>query len=410
MVKDKINKKLVCDVLIAGGGMAGMTLACGLAKFDFKVCVVDTAAQNTQLQQNFDGRSSAIAYAAYRMLDGLDLWPHMGFSAQPINEIRVSDGNTPFYLHFDHEDLGEGPLGYMVENRHTRQGLFEKAATLKNLKILTPDKINSYTTPDNISLVKLNSGMEIETKLVVGAEGRGSPLRKGASIGVTNFGYGQTGLVATIEHELPHKGIAHEIFLSDGPFAILPLTGNRASLVWTTTDSLAKTIMGLSPRAFNAEIMKRTGDFLGDVKAIDGRWSYPLTLQILDSYIDNRLVLIGDAAHGVHPVAGQGLNMGFRDIAALIEVLHSAREVGQDIGVKEVLEKYQRWRRTDNLVMAGVMDGLVRLFSNDIMPLKKVRDYGLHIVERIPSLKRFFMRHARGTVGKLPKLLKGEGL
>ena len=180
--------------------------------------------------------------------------------------------------------------------------------------------------------------------------------------------------------------------------------------MWTTTDDLAKAIIGLTERAFNAEILKRTGTFLGDVKVIGGRWSYPLTLQLADSYIANRLALIGDAAHGVHPVAGQGLNMGFRDIAALIEVVYSAREAGADIGAFETLERYQRWRRTDNLVMTGVMDGLVRLFSNDIGPLKKARDYGLHIVEQTPPLKRFFMRHARGTVGKLPRLLKGESL
>ncbi len=410
MTKKNEVSKLKFDVVIAGGGIAGMTLACGLSKFNFTVAVIDTVPHEAQVDQGFDGRSSAIAFSAFRMLEGLDLWSHMGFEAQPINEIRVSDGDAPLFLHFDHEDLGEGPLGYMVENRHTRQGLYEKASLLPSLKIFAPDKILSHKTGEKLSTLILESGIEIETSLVVGAEGRGSPLRQGAGIGVTNFGYGQTAIVATVSHQLPHNGVAHERFLCDGPFAILPLTGNRASLVWTTTDDLAKIILGLNARAFNAEIMKRTGTFLGEIKAIGGRWNYPLTLQLAEKYIENRLALIGDAAHGVHPVAGQGLNMGFRDIAALIEVLYDAREGAQDIGSSEVLKKYQRWRRTDNLVMTGVMDGLVRLFSNDILPLKKTRDLGLHIVNELPPLKRFFMRHARGTVGKLPRLLKGDAL
>ncbi len=404
------KKTLSADVAIAGGGMVGLTLGIGLAQSGLSVVVIDAAPQADLTEPAFDGRSSAIAFASYKLLQGVGIWPHLADKAEPILEIRVTDGPSRQFLHFDQAALGDGPLGYMVENRHTRMGLFARALELDNLRIIAPDKASSFTAETSGARLTLESGTVIEAPLVVGAEGRASPLRQWAGIPTRKWQYNQSGIVATIQHELPHCNVAHERFLAPGPFAILPLKGNRSSLVWTVDPALAEEIMALSPRAFLAEVEKRVGGFLGKLKVIGPRWTYPLGLQFAQRYIDPRLALVGDAAHGIHPIAGQGLNLGLRDVAALIEVVVDARRLGGDIGAADVLERYQRWRHADSLALALATDGLNRLFSNDIAPIRALRDMGLAAINRMPSAKRFFMRHARGTVGKLPKLLKGEAV
>ena len=396
------------DIVISGGGMVGMILGGGLAQQGITITIVDREVAAAHLDPEFDGRSSAIAFASCQMLKALGIWEFMGAEAEAIREIRVSDGPSLLHLHFDHQDLGEGPLGYMVENRHIRHGLFQWAAQIERLTIVAPHEVTGYKPLSGGAVVTLKSGQKITCQLVIAAEGRGSRLRKLAGIRTTILPYHQTGIVTTIEHELPHLGIAHERFLPDGPFAILPLGGNRASLVWTTSEELAPTIMGLSQRAFDAEIQKRVGDFLGRVKALDHRWSYPLSLQVAEDYTAPRLALVGDAAHGIHPIAGQGLNLGLRDVGALIEVLAGARKSGSDLGADHVLAAYARWRRVDNLLLIAVTDILNRLFSNRSRALRLARDVGLGLVNRQAGLKRFFMRQARGTVGKLPKLLRGR--
>jgi 2-octaprenyl-6-methoxyphenol hydroxylase len=314
------------------------------------------------------------------------------------------------HLHFDHESLGEGPLGNMIENRHTRVALSKRVEEFDNIKVLAPESVSAVERSKSSAKVTLSSGAVITSKLLLGIDGRQSFVRRNAGIPVSHFSYGQIGIVCSIEHEHSHCGIAHERFLPSGPFAILPLTGNRSSLVWTEKEHLKDTIMGLSDRAFNAEVKRRVGDFLGEVNVIGGRWAYPLTLQFSDTYIDTRMALIGDAAHAIHPIAGQGLNMGLRDVAALLETIADSMHVGLDIGSDQTLQKYQEWRRFDNASLIGVTDILNRLFSNDISPIKFARDAGLAIVDQIPPLKNFFMSHARGTVGELPKLLQGEPL
>ena len=259
-----------------------------------------------------------------------------------------------------------------------------------------------------MAAARLKSGAEITARLVIAAEGRQSPLREEAGIGTVDWSYRQTGIVTTVEFEGDHRGIAHARFMPGGPFAILPLLGQRASLVWTETTDLAKVIMALDDTDFNAELRKRFGDFLGDVRTSGPRWSYPLRLQHAERYIAERLALVADSAHVIHPIAGQGLNLGLRDIAALTEVLVEAARRGEDIGAPLVLERYQQWRRVDNWTLALVTDGLNRLFSNDIAPIRLARDLGLGIVQKLPPLKKFFIRHARGTVGKLPRLLEGR--
>ncbi|GER01575.1 2-octaprenyl-3-methyl-6-methoxy-1,4-benzoquinol hydroxylase [Iodidimonas gelatinilytica] len=406
----KAAPDLRVDVAIVGGGMAGLTAACGLAQYGLEIAVIDTEAPQDLTAQTFDGRCSAIAYASVQMLKSLKIWPPLEDTAQPIKEIRVSDGESRHFLHFDFAQIGNQPLGEMVENRHLRQALFFRASQLGNLHLLAPARVEAVTRDQARAHLVLKDGRTVSAALAIGADGRNSRMRQQAAIQTPRWRYNQVGIVATVAHELPHCAIAHERFLPDGPFAILPLTGNRSSLVWTARASSEKAIMGLSPRAFEAEVQRRMGDFLGKATVCGPRWSYPLGLHMAERYIDTRLALIGDAAHGIHPIAGQGLNMGLRDIAALIEVLVEAARRGEDIGSPFVLERYQRWRRTDNVVLALVTDTLNRLFSNDIAPIRHARDLGLSVVNRLPVLKRFFMSHARGTVGKLPRLLEGHPL
>jgi 2-octaprenyl-6-methoxyphenol hydroxylase len=407
----KKNKIEQFDILISGGGMVGLTLACGLAVSGFDVAVVDIAAPDGLLDKGFDGRSSAIAFASYKMLDALAISPFLKDKVQPIDEIRVTDSDVPLFLHFDKQELGDGPLGYMVENRHNRQALFKRLAQLSNITLFAPDSLDTHEIADGGGVeAKLKSGKTLSAKLLVAAEGRQSPLREGADIGLVKADYHQVGIVATIEHEHPHLGIAHERFLPDGPFAILPLTGNRSSLVWSVGSDVAPEILKLSTRAIEAEIQKRIGGFLGEIKVAGPRWSYPLSMQFAERYCDDRMVLVGDAAHGIHPIAGQGLNLGYRDVAALLEVLNTAKLNGEDIGSDEVLENYAKWRRFDNMTLIAAMDGLTRLFSNNIKPLKYARAIGLEVVNHIPPLRKFFMHHARGTVGDLPLLLEGKNL
>jgi 2-octaprenyl-6-methoxyphenol hydroxylase len=403
----RTEKKLTTDIAIVGAGMVGLTAAIGFAEQGFSVLVIDRAPKGDLTAQKYDGRASALAFATCRMLEALGIWHHMEPYAQPINEIRVSDGPSLMHLHFDHRALGDGPLGNMVENRHTRIALFNRIDELENIQLLMGETIQKINrTPENASLM-LESGTTLSAKLLLGVDGRTSMVRRDADIPVSTFEYSQHGIVCSIEHELPHHGIAHERFLPAGPFAILPLKDNRASLVWTEKSHLVDTILGLSERAFASEVRRRVGDFLGEVKPVGGRWAYPLTLQYADTYTDTRMAILGDAAHGIHPIAGQGLNLGLRDVAALIEVITDSARVGLDIGCPQTLDTYSQWRHADNAALISVTDILNRLFSNDIPPIRTARDVGLAVVNQIPPLKNFFMSHARGTVGELPKLLRG---
>lgn len=403
-----MSKTLKSDIIIIGSGLAGLTAAIGLAESGFEVTVVDRAPQGDLTAVAYDGRASALAYASCQLFDALGIWDHMAPYAQPILEIRVSDGPSLLHLHFDHETLGDGPLGHMVENRHTRIALFERLQDVSGIKMLAPETVTDITRDKTSVTVELASGQTLAADLILGVDGRGSLVRQHAGIPVSSIDYKQHGIVCSIEHEFSHCGIAHERFLPSGPFAILPLTGNRSSLVWTEKSHLTETIVNLSDRAFESEVRRRVGDFLGEVKVVGGRWAYPLTLQYAQDYTADRLALLGDAAHGIHPISGQGLNLGLKDVAALVEVLVDARRVGLDIGSEGVLANYAQWRTTDNASVYAITDGFNRLFSNDIEPIKLIRDVGMAAVDQVVPLKNFFMQHARGTVGDLPKLLRGE--
>ncbi|MFQ5348687.1 MAG: UbiH/UbiF/VisC/COQ6 family ubiquinone biosynthesis hydroxylase [Rhodothalassiaceae bacterium] len=398
------------DVAIIGGGMVGMTAAIGLARHGLAVAVIDRAVPAATTAPAFDGRASAIAFASVEMLRALDIWPRLADDAQAIREIRVSDGESRLFLHFDFSEIGDKPLGHMVENRHLRIALEQRRRDCPSLALHAPRHVTDLVRTATGAMLTLDDGHRIAAALVVGADGRGSLVRRMAGIRTPRWRYDQVGIVATVAHECDHLGIAHERFLPAGPFAILPLTGCRSSLVWTARAETERAIMALPATAFEAEVRKRMGDFLGVVEVVGPRWSYPLGLHLAERFIDSRLALIGDAAHGIHPIAGQGLNLGLRDVAAFVEVIVEAVRRGEDIGSPFVLERYERWRRTDTLVLAAVTDGLNRLFSNDIAPLRLARDLGLAAVNRMPPLKRFFMQHARGTIGTLPRLLRGQAL
>jgi 2-octaprenyl-6-methoxyphenol hydroxylase len=398
------------DVVIAGGGMVGMSLGLALARAGLEVVVADAEPAAIRRAAAFDGRVSSIALGSKRVLSGIGLWTALDAVAQPIEQIRVSDGEAPLFLHYDHNDVGPEPLGYIVENRDTRGALLDAVADLSTLDHRTPCRIEALTPAPGGIIATLSDGSSVRASLAVVAEGRESKLRAAAGIRVTSWRYPQTGIVCTVAHERPHRAIAHERFLPAGPFAILPMRGNRSSIVWTEREALAPGLMGLNEAAFLAELASRFGDFLGRLSVVGPRWSYPLALSHAERYAAERLVLVGDSAHAIHPIAGQGFNLGIRDVAALAELIVDHHRLGLDIGARDVLAHYERWRRFDALALIAVTDGLNRLFSNDLAPVQLARDLGLGLVNQIKPLKRLFMRHAMGTVGDLPRLARGEKL
>jgi 2-octaprenyl-6-methoxyphenol hydroxylase len=401
------------ELLVAGGGLNGLLLGLACAGAGLEVAVVDRQDPAAMLSQEFDGRASAIAYGSRLVLDGIGVWPDIATEAEPILEIRVADDGSPLFLHYDHRDLGDDPpmpLGYIVENRSLRGALMLRARALPSLRLIAPRNVESVERTAFGALATLSDGTKWRARLVAAADGMDSPLRRDAGIRTIEWRYGQIGIVTTVRHEHPHAGIAVEHFLPAGPFAILPMTGRRSSIVWTEDAALAPRLAALPEAEFAAELRTRFGDFLGAVAPVGPRWTYPLSLMLAERYVAPRLALVGEAAHVIHPIAGQGLNVGIRDIAALAELIIDARRLGLDIGDDAVLEPYQRWRRADALLLAAVTDGLNRLFSNAIPPMRLARDLGLAAVNRLPPLKRLLMRHAMGTLGERPRLARGERL
>lgn len=406
------------DVVVIGGGLNGLTQAIALARHGISVAVIDREDPARITGAAFDGRVSAIALASQRMLDAIGLWRHVR-TAQPMWDIRVSDGDSLLFVHYDHSEIGTAPFGYLVENRVIRQAQQVTLADCPNLELIAPMTARSIDYGISGSgapaEIELGNGRRLCARLIVGADGRQSAIRREAGIRTIDWSYRQTGIVCTVQHALPHEGVAQERFLPAGPFAMLPMTDDaaghhRSSLVWSEPTERAAAIMALDDAGFAAEMRLRFGTGYGDCDVAGPRWSYPFSFMLALKYTAHRMALVGDSAHGIHPIAGQGLNLGLRDIAALTEAVVDARRLGLDIGRSDVLERYERWRRVDNVVLGAVTDGLTRLFSNDIAPLRIARDLGLGMVNRIGPLKKLFMRHAMGDVGRLPRLLKGETL
>ncbi len=402
--------EICTELLVVGGGLSGLTLGVACAQCGLDVIVVDREDPATALSEPFDGRTTAIAFGSRQVLAGIGLWPLVAAEAEPILEIRVADGSAPLFLHYDHRDIGSDPMGWIVENRTLRRGLIDRARSLPTLRHLAPLAVNGVSYDREGATAVLADGRRVSARLVAAADGKASPVREAAGIGTIGWRYRQAGIVCTVRHAEPHRGVAVEHFLPAGPFAILPLTDRRSSIVWTEREDKVEGLLALDRDGFTAELRRRFGDFLGEV-TVEGRiWSYPLSLLHAKSYTAPRLALVGDAAHVIHPIAGQGWNLGIRDIAALAELVVDHRRLGLDIGAPALLAAYERRRRADNLLLAAVTDGLNRLFSNDLPPLALLRDLGLGLVNRLPPVKRLLMRHAMGIVGDLPRLVRGEAL
>ncbi len=400
-------------VVIGGAGFAGLALAIALRQGlgdAFTVVVIDPALAHAQSK---DPRASAIAAAARRLFEAIDVWDAVATNAQPIlgmvvTDSKLDDAVRPTFLTFGGEVEEGEPFAHMVENRHLVDALVAKA---KALGIdLRAGTVARFENAANTIMVALANDEIIPARLLVGADGANSKIREQAGITTHGWNYDQSAIVTTVGHEREHNGRADEHFLPAGPFAILPLTGKRCSIVWTESTDEAARIVALPDDQFHAELEKRFGLQLGDIKVIGPRRAFPLGLFTARTVIGERLALIGDAAHIIHPIAGQGLNMGLRDVAALAEAIADAARLGLDPGGPDVLERYQRWRRFDTMTMGVATDGLNRLFSNHSDVLRLARDIGLGLVERMPALKRVFIREAAGFTGDVPKLLKGEAL
>ncbi len=408
------------DIILVGGGMAGLSFALAAGQAGLSVLVLDAVPPAISLASDFDGRVSALGRASTRLMGGLEVWPQLVKDAQPILDIMVSDGRihsgpSPLALHFDHLDgdaaLSGQPLGHILENRHIRAALYTALADCEaTVSVRAPVRVLS-ALPDAYGVtVQLAHGGSLRGRLCVAADGRESVLRQAAGIKSVAWKYGQSGIVATVHHAQPHGGLAHEYFLPGGPFAILPITGARSSLVWTEPTARAQALMALGQADFDAELRRRFGSQWGEINSEGARWIYPLSFHHARNYVSDRLALVGDAAHTIHPIAGQGFNLGLRDVAALAEVLVDAHRLGLDIGAATVLDRYQAWRRFDNVSLSIAMDILNRLFSNDMPLLRLARDIGLGVAGQIGPLRRLAMRHAAGDVGTLPRLMAGKAL
>lgn len=410
------------DVIIAGAGIAGATLALALEQGGLRPLLIDKFPMADQLEPLYDGRASAIAYSSFRQWQALGLGPDLEPHAGRIDQILVTDGHhpgasrrvtTPVYLRFDAEEIAarsEGePMGWMLENRHVRFAL-HAALKRQGIPVVAPDHLTDVVPDAGGVTVRLASGTELRAALLVGSEGRGSFVRDQAGIGTTGWDYAQSAVVTTVHMARPHGNTAHEFFLPDGPFAILPLTGNRANIVWTEARDKAAALQAMPEEAFLSLLARRFGEHLGEITLVSPRFHYPLSLKLADRVIAPRTVLLGDAAHGVHPIAGQGLNLGLKDVAALAETLTEALRSGEDIGSALVLDRYAQWRQFDTVTLSLGMDLFVWLFSNDNPVIRAVRGAGVAMVNQIGPARRFFMQEAGGAVGDLPRLLRGQRL
>lgn len=401
------------DVVIAGGGLNGPALGLALADAGMRVAVVDAAPARARASDNFDGRAYALALASVRLLGGIGLWHGLRPNAQPINRVVAQQGRgahvSALGLFFDAAEIEEGVLGQMVEDRFLYRALIE--AMPARLTHIPETLVTGQAADAGGITVALSDGRFLRARLLVGADGRRSGVAERAGITRTGWDYGQTALVAALSQEIPHEGAAHQIFLPTGPLAVLPLRENRSSVVWSLTRRQAKAIAALPDDAFLEVLLPHIRPITGQIGLAGARFSYPLNLTLANDYVAERVALIGDAAHGVHPIAGQGLNLGLRDVAALAECLVDAARNGEDIGFATTLDRYQGWRRFDSTALALGMDSVNTLFSNDNPLLRMARGIGMGAVNALPPLRRRFMRQAAGlTVQPMPRLLAGQPL
>jgi 2-octaprenyl-6-methoxyphenol hydroxylase len=403
------------DVAIVGGGIAGTTFAAILGDAGLKVALIERQPPAALEGSAYDGRTTAITYGSRKVLEAAGLWADLAPHACPIDDIRVADDASPLFLHFDSKEVGDDPLGSIVENRLIRKSLHKRIAELDTVTQMAPATVAGLDTDGPLARLTLADRREIAADIVIGADGRDSFIRGAAGIETVGWAYKQQAIVTIIGHELAHDNVAVENFLPAGPFAMLPMTDgpdgtHRSSIVWTDHLDAVPLYMKLDLAAFEAELQSRAGEWLGRVWEIGPRFTYPLQLRHAKRYIAPRVALIADAAHVIHPIAGQGLNLGMRDIALLSELLVDRRRTGLDLGDPMLLKRYEDARRMDNVAFSATTDILDRLFSNDIPPIKLARRMGLGAVNHVPPLRRFFMRRAMGAAGALSRLGRGERL
>lgn len=403
------------DVIIAGGGLNGPALGLALAQAGFRVTLIDARPEGARAAEGFDGRAYALALASQRMLGALGVWPAVAAEAMPISAIRTSDGlpegaAVPFFLSFERGELDEGPMGFLLEDRYLHAALVAEMAATPGLQRLSGVAVTGQTVTGGGIEVTLSDGQILRAALLIGCDGRGSSVASRAGIRRQGWGYDQVALVNALQLRTPHDGVAHQVFLPGGPVAVLPLTGDRVSIVWSEEARAAARISALPDADYLELLMERIGHLTGPAELAGARFSYPLSLSLAELYIAPHVALVGDAAHGIHPIAGQGLNLGLRDVAALAEVLVTARARGEDIAAGNVLERYQTWRRFDATSLALGMDLVNRMFSNHNPLLQLARGFGMRAVAALDAPRRSFIREAAGLSGELPLLLQGRRL
>ncbi|MEC3861851.1 UbiH/UbiF/VisC/COQ6 family ubiquinone biosynthesis hydroxylase [Mesobacterium sp. TK19101] len=400
------------DIAIVGGGLNGPALALACAQVGLSVILIDAQPVETFEDSDFDGRAYALALASKRMLQGLGIWDRVAMNAQPMTEIKVSDGRVGegrvfLGLHFESDEIEEGPMGFMVEDRYLRRALLAAVAENDLITLVSQETVVAQDVAADGATLTLGSGDTVKCRLIVGADGRQSGVAARAGIRRTGWDYGQTALVCAIAHDKPHGGVAHQFFMPPGPLAILPLPGNRSSIVWSERHDMARRINALPDEEYLQVLRPRFGDFLGDIRLEGRRFLYPLNLTLANAITADRVALIGDAAHGMHPIAGQGLNAGFRDVAVLAHVISHAVKRGEDFASPFVLDRYAQWRRFDTATLAASTDLFNKLFSNDNPLLRLGRDMGMAAINAVPGLRRGFIREAAGLNGELPDLMRG---
>lgn len=399
------------NMIIIGGGLVGLTTALACAHKGLSALIIERGDLSLTTQPNFDGRASAIANASFNLFKHVGLADALAPHAQPINDILITDGEvgrtpSPLSIHFKRSDH-DGPSGFMIENGRIRSALISAVRDNPKITVKTQVDVTSIETLSSHVKIALSNGDAFTAAVTIAADGRHSATRRKGGISVIQYPYEQKAIVTTIAHEKPHLGVAHELFFPGGPFAILPLTENRANIVWSDNSRAVDAAMALPDAAFQGELARRFGDFLGQIEVIAPRHAYPLSLQMAEDYISDRLALVGDAAHTIHPIAGQGFNLGVRDAAALADVLSEAKQAGLDIGGVGTLENYKRWRQFDNESLAMTTDMLNGIFSTRFAPLQHGRRLGMALINRIKPARQAFVREAAGEFGDRPSLMRG---
>lgn len=402
------------DIIIIGGGLAGMSLACLLGRNDIKVCCVDSLDPQKTINETFDGRTTAISWASQKILSKAGVWDQLSSQACPINDIQILDGDSPVLLEFFSHEVDDRAFGWILENRLIRQALLNTIDQYENITLLAPTRIDDFAVYDDRAEAYTSDNRVLKAPLIIGADGKNSKTREWMDIPVRGWSYNQNALICTVAHENPHNNIAIEHFNPEGPFAVLPMTDEtqngktiyRSSVVWTDHSNGNKSMMAWDDDTFKAGLNARFPAFYGEVKAITPRMSYPLGLKHAYSYIGPRMALVAEAAHAMHPIAGQGLNMGLRDIAVISDLIVGAHHAGDDLGHQDLLKKYQRKRRADNTAMMAATDTLNKLFGVKMPPVAMARKLGIKAISRFKPAKQLFMRQAMGAVGVLPSLIE----